>query len=365
MKPLSIMIKPASSACNLACDYCFYCNEAANRSVPCHTIMKEDVVRALLHKTLEEAGSVSYAFQGGEPALAGLSWFKRFVALEKELNTGHIPVSYAFQTNGTLMDDTWAAFFKENGFLVGISCDGAPRIHNMHRPRIGGGRSSADVLAGIEAMQRAHVDLNILTVVTDEVAQNIDQVWDFFMRHGLYYQQYIPCMNLLGDARDFLTAEAYGHFLIQLAQKWMHSLHSPFPVSIRYFDNLVGMYMGLPPEACDMKGVCSVQYVVESDGSTYPCDFYCLDPYLLGNILSDSLQTINDKRFTTLFLHNTRNGSEKCKECPYLMLCRGGCKRYRDEKGEYRFCESHRMFFREMNEPFMKLVSFLAKERGE
>ncbi len=361
----SIMIKPASSACNLECAYCFYKDEASLRKVACHPFMEERTVVSLLEKGLDGADAVTFAFQGGEPSLVGLDWFKRFVELEKGLNLDGKRVNYGFQTNGTLLDDAWGRFFRDNHFLVGISCDGFPKLHNLYRKRVDASRSSDGVFRGIDAMQRNNVDLNILTVVTDAVADNIDSMWDFFMDKGLVFQQYIACLDPMeGDANRLLDPVAYGRFLIRLARKWVSALQGPRPVSIRLFDNFISILMGYHPEECDMNGHCSVQYVIESDGAVYPCDFYCTDRYELGNINDMTIAELDARRNEINFLHESDEVHEDCKACPIFPLCRAGCKRNRDAANKFRFCESYRMLFNEMGETFARIATSLVQENS-
>lgn len=360
----SIMIKPASSACNLECGYCFYKDEASNRRVACHPFMEERTVVSLLEKGLEGADTVTFAFQGGEPSLVGLDWFKRFVELEKELNQGGTKVNYGFQTNGTLLDDEWGRFFHDNHFLVGISCDGFPKLHNLYRKRLDASRSSDGVFRGIDAMLRNNVDLNVLAVVTDAVADNIDAMWDFFMSKDLRFQQYIACLDPLdGDVNRFLDPVSYGKFLVGLAKKWVAALQTPRPVSIRLFDNFISVLMGYPPEECDMNGHCSIQYVVESDGTVYPCDFYCTDRYELGNINTETIGQLDTRRDAIDFLHESDAIHEDCKVCPIFPICRAGCKRNRDASNKFRFCESYRILFDEMGETFVGIAQWM-QERG-
>ncbi len=361
----SIMIKPASSACNLECGYCFYKDEASKRRVACHPFMDERTVVSLLKKGLEGADTVTFAFQGGEPSLVGLDWFKRFVELEKELNQGGTKVNYGFQTNGTLLDDDWGRFFHDNHFLVGVSCDGFPKLHNLYRKRLDASRSSDGVFRGIDAMLRNNVDLNVLAVVTDAVADNIDAMWDFFMSKDLRFQQYIACLDPLdGDVNRFLDPVSYGKFLVGLAKKWVAALQTPHPISIRLFDNFISVLMGYPPEECDMNGHCSIQYVVESDGTVYPCDFYCTDRYELGNINTETIGQLDARRDAIDFLHESDAIHEDCKGCPIFPICRAGCKRNRDASNKFRFCESYRILFDEMGETFVRIAQWMQEEGG-
>lgn len=340
------MIKPSSSACNLLCDYCFYHDTAEHREIGCRPFMKDDVMMAVVAKGLAEAQSCSFVFQGGEPSLIGLPFYEKFVKTVDLLNTEGSSINYAFQTNGTNIDEAWASFFKQHNFLVGVSFDGSPRLHDFHRFDAQGKKSSRSVLAGIELLRTKEVQFNILGVVTNELAQNVDLMWNYMMGHGHRYLQFIPCMESLEGftKKPFLSPENYALFLKRLFDLWFASWEGGDPVSIRFFDNLVGMLVGYPPESCDMAGFCSVQYVVESDGSIYPCDFYCDDASYLGNLLTDDFPALDKRRDEMRFIQDSPNTIDACSSCTWKELCRGGCKRYRDEGG-YRFCSSMLEFY--------------------
>lgn len=360
----SLMIKPASSACNLNCTYCFYRDEASNRVVACHPPMTMDTARNLLVKILDGADGVHIGFQGGEPSLVGLDWFRHFFALAEEVNTGRVPISWFFQTNGTLLDDEWGEFFRKKRVLVGISADGFPRLHNLFRRTNEGARSSSDVERGIQAMVRQGVDFNILIVVTNEVCDNLDALWDYFLDRGLVYHQYIACMDPLhGDENRFLSPEKYGRFLVALFDKYDYAIRSGRMVSIRLFENWMNELFGVPPEACDMRGICSVQYVSESDGTIYPCDFCCTDEFELGNINRVDIEDIDRRREDLRFVERGLPLPEKCRACQYVALCRNGCPRYRDSDNLYRFCESFIYFFSHRFRALASLAEVIARTR--
>jgi len=342
---LTMMIKPASSMCNLACDYCFYLDLAAHREVPSYSFMSKEVVEAIISKSLHEAHNCSFMFQGGEPSLAGLSFYENFVERVNVLNTDNVKISYAFQTNGIDIDESWAKFFKKNNFLVGVSFDGTRRLHDMHRYTRDGKGSGKKVQQVIQLLNEWEVEFNLLSVITNEMAQNVDVMLNYMMSRGYRYFQFIPCMSSIEDKGNdrFLTRENYTHFLKKLFDRWYALWQQGNPVSIRFFDNLVGMVAGYPPESCDMAGICSVQYVAEANGNIYPCDFYCDDENLLGNIIEDSISSIDEKRISHRFIEDSVNQVDDCLHCQWRALCRGGCKRNRGKDG-YRFCSSMKEF---------------------
>jgi uncharacterized protein len=244
------------------------------------------------------------------------------------------------------IDEAWAKFFKQNDVLVGISFDGSPRLHDMHRFDIQGKKSARAVLQGIALLRRHEVEFNVLCVVTNELSQNVDLLWNYMTGQGYKYLQFIPCLESLETSKEkpFLSDKNYALFLKRLFDLWFNAWEKGTHVSIRYFDNLVGMLAGYPPESCDLAGICSNQYVVESDGSIYPCDFYCTDASCLGNLLTDELVTLDERRLKMRFIEDSPNTLDPCPSCPWKMLCRGGCKRYREESG-YRFCSTMLDFY--------------------
>ncbi len=350
MPPIGVMIKPSSGKCNMRCDYCFYIDEQANRARPDFGFMEEKTLKNIIRRTLLHAeGAASYAFQGGEPTLRGLDFFRKAVEYQKQYNRNHVRIQNSIQTNGLLLDREWCAFLREKRFLTGVSLDGTREVHNRfrHLRNEEGSASSFDlVLERIHLLQEEKVEFNILTVVTDETAAHIEEIYDFFRKEGFFWQQYIACLDPMDQTeasrdRPRLSQEDYGRFLVRLWDLWEKDENRPY---IRQFDNWIGIELGVPPEACDMRGVCGMQYVCEADGSVYPCDFYMTDGYRLGNFNEERMDSVDARRTALSFIEESRHFSEKCGSCPYLRFCRGGCRRNR-ENGLNRFCESYRMFF--------------------
>lgn len=361
-KTLTLMIKPASSKCNLRCDYCFYFDEEKNRENKYRKIMDTNTIENIVKKAHAYSNIINYIFQGGEPALATLDWFKDFIKMVNKYKKANDIVNYSFQTNGTLIDQNFAKFLFENNFLVGVSYDGFSRIHDLHRKYVSGEKSSRDVKTGLNNLSINNVDHNILCVVTNEVANNISKIYTNLVSDGYYFHQYIACLDPINtDDNVFLNPNKYGKFLVELFDLWFNDLKINKNISIRLFNNFVSILLGNPPEACDMNGVCSIQYVFESNGDVYPCDFYCLDNYFLGNINEDDFNIIDNKRDEIGFIKNPPSLHDDCKNCEYLYLCRGGCPRYKDSNNKFRFCESYKYLFDNRLNKFKELAYLVIK----
>ena len=330
-KQLSVLIKPASSLCNLRCKYCFYSDVSENRTVASTGIMERSTCEILIKRIadeLEEHGTVNISFQGGEPTMAGLDYFRSFISMMKQY-PDIIPV-YSIQTNGTMIDKDWAEFFKENSFLVGVSLDGYQT--NMDKFRYDPLKRSIfyKVLRGIDELDKAGVEYNILTVVTSELARHPDALFKFLATHNFNYVQLIPCLPGLNDKENemALTPELFLSFYKEFFTCWNHNyLNGSVSMNVNLFENLAGMLKGYPPYQCGMLGECSIQYVIEANGDVYPCDFYCLDEYLLGNIKDSSFDELRNSFNAAEFFSGSGCTKKPCKTCKYIKICNGGCRR--------------------------------------
>lgn len=352
MPSLSLLIKPSSGGCNIRCKYCFYHDEQLNRETFSYGFMSEETLEVLIKKALEYATvHCSFGFQGGEPTLRGLDFYRRVVELQKKYNVHHTQIANAIQTNGLLIDDEWAQFLHENRFLVGLSLDGVKDVHDQNRLDPEGKGTFNRVLQAAQKLTAHQVDFNLLTVVTNRTADMITKIYNFYRRSNLLYQQYIPCLDPLEEERGSspysLTPEKCARFLKTLFDLWYRDVTAGRFIYIRYFENLLGMLMGRRPESCGMSGQCAIQNVVEADGSVYPCDFYCLDQWKLGNIRTDSFESMAKSEGAQRFLTEGSSGRSQCRECEYAPICRGGCRRDREPLGgggNY-FCEAYKDFF--------------------
>ncbi len=347
MPPLSIMIKPASSLCNLRCKYCFYCDVAENRESFSFGVMNEATAERLIRSALNFAGgeSVAFAFQGGEPLIAGLEYFRFFVSCVRENNKKNSRIFYSVQTNGTLVTDEWCEFFRENEFLVGLSLDG-DREDNRFRLDAKGNNSYFKILKAAEKLRKHAVEFNILVVLTGYCADRCEKVYKYFRDNGFKYLQFIPCLRPFGDESEselYMTSEQYAAFLIKTFNLYVKDFVRGNYVSVRLFDNWVRMFLKEKPEQCGLCGHCTHQLVVEGNGNLYPCDFFCTDEWLLGNIKNTSVEAALTGKKEEEFIRESLAPDERCKGCRFFPLCRGqGCKR---QKLHADYCFAYKAFF--------------------
>lgn len=355
MKQLQFLIKPAAGFCNMRCHYCFYRDEQQNRSTSEDCMMTLQTAEILIRRCfaeLDQGGFVSFAFQGGEPTLAGLDFFLFFTQTVRKYNQKRVTVQYAIQTNGLAVAEEWAKFFREENFLVGISLDGTPDVHDALRPDASGDGTWTRVMQTIKMLEQYHIECNLLCVVTKRLAKKAERVYKSMKATGVRYLQFIPCLDPLGEQRGIesysLSPELYAQFLCALFDAWYRDWKTGVYVSVRLFEDYIQLLMGAPTGTCSTTGACGSYMVVEGSGAVYPCDFYCLDEYKLGTIQNDSLQSLLLGEKMRIFIKDGRNVPAECQQCRWVNLCHGGCKRDRntaDKAQRSYYCKALQKFF--------------------
>lgn len=362
MPPISLLIKPASGACQYRCRYCFYADVMNNREISNYGNMTSDTLETLVKRAMNYAeGSVSFAFQGGEPTLAGLDFYKELIRLEKKYNRG-LQVFNSIQTNGGLIDDEWAKFLSENHFLVGLSLDGTRELHNKYRKNAMGEGTYERTLKAAELFQKHGVEFNILCVVNDDIASHPTKTYEAIRRFR--FLQFIPCIDDFDSEERMFSpsAENYGNFLIETFKLYLRDIQKREYVSVRSFDNYVQMLKGRRPESCSMTGRCTCYFVIEGNGDVYPCDFYVLDKWKLGNIRENDFRTMLKSEKAQEFVASSVYMHPDCRTCRHYSMCRGGCRRDREpfddqnRPGKSRYCESYKMFFKACGEDLRALA---------
>ena len=335
MKQIYLLIKPASSLCNMRCLYCFYTDVSTKRELPNNGIMLRQTANKIIENTfkdLAEGDEITFGFQGGEPTLAGLSWFMDFIAKVKAQRQ-KTTVNYSLQTNGLLLDEEWCKFLHENNFLVGLSVDGVERFHDNYRLDTQGRSTYREVMKRKELLEKHSVEYNILCVLTNDLAGDPDRIWRFILREKIRFIQFIPCLDTLEEqqpSRYTLRPARFAAFYSRLFRLWEQELETGHYVSVKFFDDIAHFFFRNIPNACGITGKCQPQYVIEADGKVYPCDFYALDEYSTGNLAEQTLREIFYSEKMQCFLKDSPPLPGTCEKCFYYKACMGGCKRMRN-----------------------------------
>ena len=385
MKSLQLLIKPASSLCDLKCKYCFYHDLATHQALS-PKIMSVETLELTIKRASEyftnapkdEPSYLSILFQGGEPTLAGLDYFKQAIAFQKQY-FAHLPqvqISNAIQTNGCKLDDELVSFLVANDFFFGISLDGPKALHDAMRIHRNGSGSYDEVRAGITKLQKFGAQFNVLCVLTDLNALNIKSVYEHFKELGFYNHQYIACLDpfeRLGQHSNehlqehskeqplFLSEQAYSQFLINIFDLWYQDLMEQGTyISIRHIENYLALLLNMSINSCNMTGVCQIQNVVESSGKIYPCDFFAHDDYELGNLTDHDFEYLQTNSKARTFIEQSHQLPNDCQHCPYLSLCRNGCYRER-LNGKNIHCAAFKAFFAARLDKLKQAAAHLAR----
>ena len=343
MKHLNLLIKPASSLCNMRCRYCFYFDLSAQREIPSYGIMSRettDKIISNIFKDIVGKDRITFGFQGGEPTLAGLPWFRYFVENVASRKKS-ITVNYSFQTNGLLLNDAWCEFFRENNFLVGLSIDAGKSFHDRNRFSFGDkGASNGSFDACMKSkalLDKNRVEYNILCVLTNDMAKDPDRVWRFIMNENIRFIQFIPCLEppdshpaAKESAGNTLRPAFFAKFYSRLLTWWIKELEKENYISVKLFDDAANYFFKGIPTACGIDGRCHNQYVIEADGSAYPCDFYCFDEYKIGNLAENTIAELSAPEKIQKFILEKPQLPKICDSCRFLRACQGGCKRMRN-----------------------------------
>lgn len=331
---LGVLVKPASADCNLRCEYCFYHERMTDPYADdaSRHVMSFDVLDRFLEQFLPLAGpQPNFGWQGGEPTLAGLPFFERAVARQQEFKESYQTIANALQTNAVLLDEDWAQFLHEHRFLLGVSIDGPPELHDKYRYDYGDHGTFRRVMDRIELLQKHDVEFNLLCVVNRLTAQKPETIWKFFTEQGFRWLQFIPAVerDKRGRPTPFsVTPGQYGNFLCRIFDLWWNDGNPT--VSVRMFDEVLGVVLGQHAGSCQLHEVCGGLYVVvEYNGDVYPCDFFVEDRWRLGNLMDSPLDHLLESDTLHAFTQVKPNGSSKCDSCRFQGICHNGCPHYR------------------------------------
>ena len=369
----NIMIKPAGSLCNLNCKYCYYLDKAdiyGGREPVMSEAMLETVVREYI--AANDVAEVTFNWHGGEPLVLGLDFFRKAVVLEEKYADGKT-IHNTIQTNGVLLNAEWADFFREHGFLVGISIDGPREIHDRYRKDKGGAPTLDKVMRGIELLRNAGVEFNTMSTVNKASEGHGAEVYRFLKTLGTRYFQFMPVVEHVKDGRIVDPLEegakiapwsisdiAFGHFLCDIFDEWFRGDVGRYFVG--QFDAALACWCGVPPGICVFSETCGGNAILEHNGDLYPCDHFVYPKYRLGNITETPIRELMASDAQVRFGINKRNTlPSACRKCQWFFACHGECPKHRfnsTEKGETglnSLCGGYKIFFSHIS-PYMDFM---------
>lgn len=393
--PFHVMTKPIGSLCNLACSYCFYLEKAHLYEKPGAMRMSPAVLEQYVRDyiTAQPGPVVSFAWQGGEPTLLGLDYFRHVVELQKR-HAGGKMIENAFQTNGVLVDDEWAKFFAENQFLVGISIDGPRELHDAYRVDKGQQPTFEKVFAGLQALKRNGVEFNTLTTLHRKNAPHPREVYRFLREHGSRFMQFIPIVERAApadskhkgfwlaappdfEADDFddqvtpwsVRPVEFGNFLCGVFDEWIKQ--DVGTVFVQHFDSALANWTGQPAGICVFSENCGRALAVEHNGDVYSCDHYVYPEYRLGNLTQTPLAELVDSPVQARFgLAKSKTLPRYCRDCSARFACHGECPKHRflrtpdGEPGLNYLCAGYKKFFRHIDSAMSTMAVLWEQQRA-
>lgn len=367
--PLYLLAKPAGSRCNLACKYCYYLEKSLLFENHSPQVMDDALLEKFIHDYIgaQTTQEVLFTWHGGEPLMRPLQFYKKAVALQRKYAAGR-RIDNCLQTNGTLLTDEWCRFFKEQGWLVGVSVDGTQEMHDAYRRAKGGGPSHHKVMQGIRLLQKHGVEWNALAVVNDFNADQPKEFYRFFKEIGCRFIQFTPIVERLlphADGRQLaaveeegtggmmpfsVSPEQWGDFLIGIFDEWVKEDVGEYFVQL--FDATLANWMGVQPGICTLARTCGHAGAIEWNGDVFACDHFVFPQYRLGNLREKSLVEMMYSPKQREFGRAKQTAlPRQCRECRWLFACNGECPKNRfartadGEKGLNFLCNGYRRFF--------------------
>jgi uncharacterized protein len=377
-----VMAKPMGPICNLDCRYCFYLEKENLYGRKQNFAMPDAVLESYISQfiTAQDAPAISFAWQGGEPTLLGVDFFRKVVAIQKKYANGKT-IENAFQTNGVLLDDRWGEFLAENHFLIGISIDGPAELHDFYRVDKGGAPTFHRVMRGLRALKKHQVEFNALTVVNRQNSQHPLRVYRFLKSVGCQFMQFIPIVERMAktanpdglvliaprdphaaDVSEWsVEARQYGVFLTTIFDEWVRN--DVGNCYVQLFDVTLESWLGLVPSLCVFRPTCGAAMALEHNGDLYSCDHYVYPENKLGNIMEQPLASLVNSPQQRAFGQDKRDSLPRyCRECDVRFACNGECPKHRfistpdGEPGLNYLCAGYKLFFKHVD-PYMKFMA--------
>ena len=380
---IHVLAKPSGATCNLACSYCFFLDKEL--LYPDSKFrMSDETLEAYVQQLIEthRSSQVTVAWQGGEPTLMGVDFYRKAIEYQEKYRRPGMTFENTMQTNGTLLDDEWCAFLKENDFLIGISIDGPAHLHDAYRVDKGGQPTFENVMRGLRLLQKHGVEYNVLTTVNRTNADYPLEVYRFLRDEvGTDWIQFIPVverrtqdgLNLVQQGESVtersVRAKQFGRFLIQIYDEWAHN--DVGSVFVQTFEAALRSWMRLPTGMCVFEKTCGYGLALEHNGDLYACDHFVEPDFVLGNIKDEHMIELVASDQQTKFGQDKFDTLPKyCMECPVRFACNGECPKNRfittpdGDPGLNYLCAGYKAFFQRIDEPNKTLATVINTGRG-
>ena len=369
----NVVVKPRGALCNLACSYCFYLPKK-DLYPGSDARMTDALLESYLRQHLQAhcPPEVTFDWQGGEPTLMGIDFFRRAVALQERFRREGTRVRNTLQTNATTLDDDWCRFFREEGFLIGVSLDGPRECHDAYRVDRGGAPTFDRVMDGVALLRKHSVAFNVLASVHAANAERPLEVYRFLRDEvGPSVIQFIPIVEQDGKGGATprsVSGRRYGEFLIAVFDGWVR--RDVGRVFVQIFDLALGVWLGQPSSLCVFAETCGDVPALEHNGDLYSCDHFVDPPHRLGNIAERPLDGLIASPRQRRFGQDKRDALPRaCRECPVRFICNGGCPKDRflatadGEPGLNFLCEGYRAFFTHIDRPMRAMAGLIGQRR--
>jgi len=378
-----VLAKPSGATCNLACSYCFFLDKELlypNSKFRMSEETLEDYIRQLIET--HRSKQVTVAWQGGEPTLMGVDFYRKAIEYQEKYSRPGMTFENTMQTNGTLLDDEWCEFLKENNYLIGISIDGPQHLHDAHRVDKGGAPTFDRVMRGLRLLQKHGVEYNILVTVNGITADHPKEVYRFLRDEAkTTWIQFIPVIERMNPDGLNLTQvgdqvsprsvrpEQFGRFLIGVFDEWVNN--DVGKIYVQTFEAALRNWMNMPSSGmCVFEKTCGYGLALEHNGDLYSCDHFVEPEYLLGNIKEeDMIELVASDRQYKFGQDKFETLPKYCLECPVLFACNGECPKNRfietpdGEPGLNYLCAGYKAFFQRVDEPMRYMATLLRSNR--
>ncbi|HHC4306100.1 TPA: anaerobic sulfatase maturase [Klebsiella pneumoniae] len=342
--PFHILMKPIGPACNLACRYCYYPQD----ETPVNKMddaRLEQFIRRYIAAQPAGAREINFVWQGGEPLLAGLSFYKKALALQARYAPDGVTISNSLQTNGTLINDAWCRLFREHGFIIGLSLEGNEALQDYHRPDKRGRSTWSAALRGIDLLHQHQVDFNLLVVVHNEMAAHAAAIYDRLVSLGARYLQFQPLMS----EGYQLSADNWGRFMVGIWRQWRKRCDRG-RVFVINIEQAWAQYFTHTSGSCVHSARCGSNLVMEPDGQLYACDHLINAEHRLGRLDEQTLAAAVDASVQLPF-GQQKSLRRECQTCSVKMVCQGGCPAHLNAAGNNRLCGGYYRFFSDILAP--------------